>query len=493
MAAADRVDILCSFVKWSGIRILEDALRELNSSGARVRIITTSYMGVTDLRAVEFLHSLPNAELKVSYDTRRTRLHAKAYMFHRNTGFGSAYIGSSNISNAALTDGLEWNVKVSQYEAPHLWTKLCATFETYWNDREFVAYEAASRERLRKALAEEKGEQADAGGFTFHFDIRPYSYQEEILERLAAERSLHGRIRNLIVAATGTGKTVVSAFDYARFKTAAEADGRTARLLFVAHREEILKQSLACFRQVLRNQNFGDLLVADHRPEQTEHLFVSIQSFNSKAMWQTVPPDFYDFVVVDEFHHAAAPSYKRLLDYVHPRVLLGLTATPERSDELDVLQCFGGHVSAEIRLPDAINRKFLSPFQYFGISDSVDYSGLRWQRGGYNQQENVKQDFAPVSPSQILDKVLQLPVSEWIYKADSATRHIGPMGQDFYSAFKIGTDEKHIAPIDVGGVALAAIQGLNQKLDAKDAEIAKLKARLDKVERLINEKNGGEK
>ncbi|PYJ80847.1 MAG: hypothetical protein DME22_23005 [Verrucomicrobia bacterium] len=110
-----------------------------------------------------------------------------------------------------------------------------------------------------------------------------------------------------------------------------------------------------------------------------------------------------------------------------------------------------------------------------------------------SSDRNAKQDFAPVSPSQILDKVLQLPVSEWSYKTDSATRHIGPMGQDFYSAFKIGTDEKHIAPIDEGGVALAAIQGLNQKLDAKDAEIAKLKARLDKLEQLINEKNGGEK
>jgi superfamily II DNA or RNA helicase len=379
--------MLCSFIKWSGIRVLEEELKAFSQrEGARLRVITTSYMGATDPRAVDFLAGLPSAEVKISYDGRRTRLHAKAYLFHRNTGFGSAYVGSSNLSNAALTDGLEWNVKISQYESAHLWEKLCATFDTYWDDPEFVPYTRADHIRFRRAIdAERAGD--GAGDVPFQFDIRPYPYQQEILDRLAADRVYHHRTRNLVVAATGTGKTVIAAFDYRRVREALEttAPGRPVRLLFVAHREEILVQSRACFRAVLRDQNFGDLLVGQHQPERLDYLFVSIQSYNSRQLAETIRPDFYDFVVVDEFHHAAAPIYRRLLDHVRPQFLLGLTATPERSDELDVLHHFGGHISAEIRLPEAINRKLLCPFQYFGITDldTADLSALRWQRGGY--------------------------------------------------------------------------------------------------------------
>jgi superfamily II DNA or RNA helicase len=157
--------------------------------------------------------------------------------------------------------------------------------------------------------------------------------------------------------------------------------------LFIAHREEILNQSRGTFRNVLRDFNFGDLLVAGSSPERLDHLFCSIQSYNARALWEQVTPDFYDYVVVDEFHHAAAPSYQRLLSFIQPKLLLGLTATPERMDDLDVLGFFGNHIAAEIRLPDAINRKLLCPFQYFGISDAVNFSTIRWQRGGYDQQE----------------------------------------------------------------------------------------------------------
>ena len=185
------------------------------------------------------------------------------------------------------------------------------------------------------------------------------------------------------MAATGTGKTMIAAFDFRHW--AASNPPRRAqlpRLLFVAHREELLQQSLQTFRAVLRDPNFGDLLVGGREPEQLDHLFVSIQSYNSRSL-HDLPADRYEYVVVDEFHHAAAPSYERLLDHVRPRVLLGLTATPERADNLDVLGHFGGHLSAQIRLPDAINRKLLSPFQYFAVTDSEDLSGLKWQRGGY--------------------------------------------------------------------------------------------------------------
>lgn len=386
LVSADRVDILCSFIKWSGIRILEDDLRAFTARPAtRLRVLTTSYLGATDLKAVDLLASLPNTEIRVSYDTHRTRLHAKAYLFHRESGFGTAYVGSANLSRPALTEGLEWTVKISEYESPHLWDRVAATFETYWQDGEFAVYGPSERERLKAALEQEgrSAEQPEAGFFPFA--LRPYGFQQEILERLEAERMLQGRSRHLVVAATGTGKTLIAAFDYhnwCRGKEPGTGPVERPRLLFVAHREELLRQSLMAFRSVLRDPNFGDLLVGGSSPEQLDHLFVSIQSYNSRSL-QDLPADRYDYVVIDEFHHAAAPSYERLLNHVQPRVLLGLTATPERTDGLDVLRHFGGHLSAQIRLPDAINRKLLSPFQYFAVTDVVNLKDLQWQRGGY--------------------------------------------------------------------------------------------------------------
>lgn len=183
---ADRVDILCSFIKWSGIRTLEDDLKLFTQRpGTRLRVITTSYLGATDLKAIEFLRQLPGTEIRVSYDTRRTRLHAKAYAFHRSTKFGTAYVGSANLSRPALTEGLEWNVKVSQYESPHLWDKVTAAFETYWNDREFASYTEEERPRLQQALQSERGKGADS--FLPSLDVRPYPFQQEILDHLEAE------------------------------------------------------------------------------------------------------------------------------------------------------------------------------------------------------------------------------------------------------------------------------------------------------------------
>lgn len=382
---ADRLEILCSFIKWSGIRVLENTLRTFTSRPeTHLRIITTSYMGATDPRAIDFLIDLPNTELKISYDTKRTRLHAKSYIVHRNTGFGVAYVGSANLSHAAITDGLEWTVKISQVETAHLWEKAIGTFESYWNDPEFALHTPVDRERFAAAIIQER-QSTTSSESIFHFDLKPYGYQQEILDRLDVERKVHKKRRNLIVAATGTGKTVIAAFDYRR-QTSISGSGssqRLPRLLFIAHREEILAQSLACFRAVLKDQNFGDLFVGDHRPAQMDHLFVSIQTWNSRRLDGVFDPNHFDYIVVDEFHHAEALSYERLLNYVRPYILLGLTATPERGDGQDILHYFEGRASAEIRLPDAINRKLLCPFQYFGITDSVDLNNLRWQRGGY--------------------------------------------------------------------------------------------------------------
>lgn len=392
LASADQVDILVSFITVSGVRKLQDVLQQITALSAhgrgatRIRILTTTYTGATEARALDELAHLPGCEVRVSLDGRRTRLHAKAWLFHRKTGFGSAYVGSANLSGAALTGGLEWTVKLTQRAQESLFARAIAHFETLWEDNEFHRYDpdnADHRRTLAVALGRESFGSGDGpAALASFFDLQPKTYQQEMLEQLTAER-VHGRCRNLVVAATGTGKTVVAAFDY---RNICQAEGGWPRLLFVAHREEILRQALRTYREVLRDPEFGELLSGSHEPERRDHLFATIDSVTSRDLVATVGADYWHTVVVDECHRLAADRFDAFVKAVRPRVLLGLTATPERSDGQPIAQYFDpradGSPAVELRLWHALDLQLLAPFEYYACDDATDFSAVPWDRPG---------------------------------------------------------------------------------------------------------------
>ncbi len=379
--SANEICFLVSFIKYGGIRVFQKELEEFTNSGGRLKVLTTSYMGVTDLKAIEYLSKLKNTEVKISYNTQSERLHAKAYLFLRDSGFHTGYIGSSNLSRSAITNGMEWNIKITTKEISHVIDKFKKTFESYWQDEGFELFDQSKdREKLRTSLDRQKNINAPVIAY---FDLTPHNYQKEILEKLIAERELHKRYKNLIVAATGTGKTVIAAFDYRSFK---ENNSRS-RLLFIAHRKEILEQSQATFRGVLKDNNFGELWVDGLIPTRYDCVFASIQTLNNQLSNLDLSAEYYDYIVIDEVHHIAAKSYRPVLMKFSPKILLGLTATPERMDNENILADFCNVIAAEIRLPEAINKEFLCPFQYFGITDSIDLSNVHWENGKYVQSE----------------------------------------------------------------------------------------------------------
>lgn len=381
--SSDEIDLLVSFIKWKGIRILENELKEFTDRGGKLRVITTTYVGATDVKAVEFLSSLKNTEVKISYNTSNERLHAKAYLFQRKTGFHTGYIGSSNFSRSALTDGLEWNLKITTKEVGHIIDKFKKTFEAYWQNSDFELYDKNSHSvKLVDAL--KKGKFSKENTFVrSYFDLKPFPYQSEILEKLEVERSVHNRFKNLLVAATGTGKTVISAFDYKNFRN----NNESSKLLFIAHRKEILQQAKDTFQGILKDNNFGDLWVDGFEPNSNEYVFASVQTLNNRLRDIKLSADYYDFIIVDEVHHIKAESYRPIVNFFKPKVLLGLTATPERMDGENILEDFSNRIAAEIRLPEALNKKLLCPFQYFGITDSIDLKNVRWERGKYVASE----------------------------------------------------------------------------------------------------------
>lgn len=380
---ADEICWVVSFIKTSGLNLLWNSLKKFTSEGKCLRIITTTYTGATDYDAIARLATLPNTEIKISYDGTQDRLHAKSYIFIRNSGFHTAYIGSSNLSSYALKDGKEWNFKATQFELPQVIENVRNSFESYWCDDTFECFvPGVSDERLKKAL--DIDWETPLLDFSALDLMRAKDYQQEILEKLDVERNVHGHFRNLVVAATGTGKTVIAAFDFKRYREAHP----DCHFLFIAHRQEILHQAMQTFRIVLDDPNFGSIWDGNNEPSNYQYVFASKDTLRNRVDTLQLRADYYNYMVVDEVHHIVAPTYVKLMTCFKPQILLGLTATPERTNEQeDITVFFDGHISAEIRLPAALNAGLLAPFYYYGIPDNVNLSEVKWSGHGYDIAE----------------------------------------------------------------------------------------------------------
>jgi superfamily II DNA or RNA helicase/HKD family nuclease len=383
LESADRVDMLVSFIKSAGLKLLLPYLKNFTDRGGKLRVITTTYLGASDPIAIRLISDLPNTEIKINYDTKHSRLHAKAYFIHRDTGLSCAFIGSANLSHAAMTSGLEWTVKLPATELPDLFRRCEAEFSSYWENPSFVKFTASDFTKLVAATKHEKGAFTDQSTILTVFKIQPFDYQNAILENLQLARDSRNHFRNLVIAATGTGKTMIAAFDYKR-----SYENGKKKLIFLAHRKEILEQARATFRQVIQDGNFGEFLFDNHQPENHDHLFCTVASFHSRNLIDRFGASHWDMVILDEAHHGIASTYRPILEDLKPKILLGLTATPERADGTTIADDFDMPVAGEIRLPDALEQKLLCPFHYYAISDhTTDLSAVEWKRGRYDTTE----------------------------------------------------------------------------------------------------------
>ncbi|MBE7325048.1 DEAD/DEAH box helicase family protein [Nocardioides sp. Y6] len=389
---AVNVDLICAFVGFTGLSALRQHLAGVVERGGRLRVITSTYLGATSAKAIDELVGM-GAEVRINYQGHATKLHAKAWYFERGHEIDTAMVGSSNMSDAAFFTGLEWNVRLSQSDSPNVLNRVRQTFDSYWHDEQYELYDDSQRERLLAALAQAKGSggariagasmaisqsEADLAAAYALTSLRAKPHQQVVLDRLALQREAFDEHRHLVVAATGTGKTVIAALDYARLCVAGQP---RPRLLFVAHRKQILEQALSTFRFALKDPNFGGILAGGSSPTRDTHVFAMVQTLHQRLPGMT--PDAYDVVYIDEAHHGTAQTWRDVINHFHPRELIGLTATPERTDGGSVADLFGGVYTTELRLWEAISDQLLCPFEYLGIDDGTDLTSVAWHGGSY--------------------------------------------------------------------------------------------------------------
>jgi len=366
--------LVVSFIRYSGLQLLISKLKELEKKGVRGRILTSVYMNITEPKAIRKLMEFSNIEVRI-YNSHRDSFHTKAYIFERDNGLGTAIVGSSNISHQALLCGEEWNIKVGEATGEVMEDSL-NHFEKLWSSEEAIEVDEKLVERYEK-FRETCHESRD---FTYDFldnkedrdGILPNSMQGEILERIKGMRE-RGIKRALAIAATGTGKTYLSAFDVANFTP--------KRLLFLAHREELLRGAMATYKKFFPREEMG-YLTGNEKSYDKRYTFATVQTLSKIESLERYSKDHFDYIVVDEFHHSAAESYMRVIDRFEPEFLLGLTATPERMDGKDILEICNYNIAGEIRLKEALSRELLVPFHYFGIADdTTDYTEIPEKNG----------------------------------------------------------------------------------------------------------------
>ena len=381
---ADSVDIIVSFLMESGVKMLLGELDNALKRGAKIRILTGNYLGITQPSALYLIkHKLGDQVDLRFYNEKNRSFHPKSYMFHYKD-YSELYIGSSNISRSALTSGIEWNYRFSNKTDPINYEKFYNTFVDLFenhsiviDDEELKKYSknwhrpAVSKDLDRYDLQDDKESSNQIPLF------EPRGAQIEALCALENTRA-EGAKRALVQAATGVGKTYLAAFDSKNYE----------RVLFVAHREEILKQAAESFKNVRDSDDYG-FFNGDSKCTDKSVIFASVATLGRPDYLNEkyFAPDYFTYVVIDEFHHAVNEQYQRIVDYFKPKFLLGLTATPERMDGKNIYEICDYNVPYEISLKEAINKGMLVPFHYYGIFDETDYSKLHIVRGRYDEKE----------------------------------------------------------------------------------------------------------
>ena len=377
---ADEVYIVAAFAQRSGVELLLPALRRAVERGADVHFLIGDYLHITDPEALAALLKLDGLSIRF-YRSGGRAFHPKAYLF-RNAETGLSIVGSSNISKSAFRNGIEWNLHLPQAVAPHILDDAIEAFMDLYlseaaQDLNPMVLEAYRQEHdARQYVAEPEVNYAEQQLVTSD-EILPHRVQEEALRALR-ETMEAGRTRALTVLATGLGKTYLSAFFARDFK----------RILFLAHQRELLEQAERSFKKVEPNWQTAFYIGSDRtNDEQTDVLFGSVQTLSQNRHLERFAKDYFDLIIIDEFHHAAAKSYQKVLAHFEPRFLLGLTATPDRMDGADVYALCDNHVAFQMHFTSAINEGFLTPFHYYGIHDVIDYSQLRRMGRKYDAME----------------------------------------------------------------------------------------------------------
>ena len=386
---ADSVDIIVSFLMESGVKMLLEELDNALKRGAKIRILTGNYLGITQPSALYLLKKKLGSRVDMRfYNEKERSFHPKSYIFHYER-YSDIYIGSSNISRSALTSGIEWNYRFSSVSDPKNYEKFYQVFEDLFEHHSIIIdneeLKRYSQNWHRPAVAKDleryeyshQNEENKSEDTKVRLLYEPRGAQIEALCALEDTRA-EGAKRALVQAATGVGKTYLAAFDSKSYE----------RVLFVAHREEILKQAAASFRNVRNSEDYG-FFTGEEKSTDKSVIFASVATLGRSEYLSEkyFAPDYFQYLVIDEFHHAVNEQYQRIVKYFKPQFLLGLTATPERMDGRNIYELCDYNVPYEISLKDAINKGMLVPFHYYGIYDDTDYSGLHLIRGRYDEKE----------------------------------------------------------------------------------------------------------